>query len=365
MTAHAAVLAVRDLCNQGLAPDVFMPALLETLHELVPSYRNLFDWTDAEGALQRYFFEGPIDVGIAQRYFEIFHNSREIECMPVFASIAEQPRGVRGAVMLDQPVFYESALYREIWLPQGLHSRIEGIVRDGAGSLVGSLVLYRGPHDRRFRVEDERLLGQVLLYVANGLRLGGGATPEEALLPSPDPAQTAVVGMDGRLLYATPGFAGSLLAAQEGLSPASLNQPLERLLGGVIRLLGAGPAGSPGQSLVMANARGRWRLVALPLDACREPAAGSSGALLLTLRRLEPRHVALDRVLRSLPLTAGQARVARAVYAGLGQREIALQLGVAQATVVDHVRKIYLRLEVNSAAALRALVDRDIDRRAA
>ena len=45
---------------------VLVPALLEALHAVVPSYRNLFDWTDSQGRLLRYFIEGPIDAAVAQ-----------------------------------------------------------------------------------------------------------------------------------------------------------------------------------------------------------------------------------------------------------------------------------------------------------
>ena len=40
------------------------------MHGIIPSLRNLFDWTDAQGDLIRYYFEGPIDPRIAAHYFE-------------------------------------------------------------------------------------------------------------------------------------------------------------------------------------------------------------------------------------------------------------------------------------------------------
>ena len=51
-------------------------ALLEALHEIIPSAYNLFDWTDARGNLVRYFFEGPLNPEVTHRYFEEFHNRR-------------------------------------------------------------------------------------------------------------------------------------------------------------------------------------------------------------------------------------------------------------------------------------------------
>ena len=68
----------------------------EALHLLVPSCRNLFDWTDAQGRLLRYCIEGPIDVALARLYFDEFHNRREAEAMLPFQALSRLPAGVRG-----------------------------------------------------------------------------------------------------------------------------------------------------------------------------------------------------------------------------------------------------------------------------
>ena len=72
----------------------------------------------------------------------------------------------------------------------------------------------------------------------------------------------------------------------------------------------------------------------------------------------KPREVSVQRVLRSMPVTVGQASVCAALFAGQPQDEIARALGVATSTVVDHVRKLYCALDVSSLSELRALLDR-------
>lgn len=86
-------------------------------------------------------------------------------------------------------------------------------------------------------------------------------------------------------------------------------------------------------------------------------ATGQSMLVQATLERHEPYRVALTRALQRLPLTAGQATVCSALIQGQTQAQIALQLGVAPATVIDHVRKSYRALDVRSVLELRALVD--------
>ena len=80
------------------------------------------------------------------------------------------------------------------------------------------------------------------------------------------------------------------------------------------------------------------------------------------MRRLEPPRVALGRALRGLPLTPGQAAVCRGLYGRHTHAQVGQQLGVAAATVIDHVRKAYRTLDLNSAHELRALLDARIAR---
>ena len=77
------------------------------------------DW-DAYRSLVRYCVEGPIDAEIARLYFAEFHNRREAEAMPRFDSLRRAGAGVRSAAELDHAGFFRSALYNEIWRPQGL-----------------------------------------------------------------------------------------------------------------------------------------------------------------------------------------------------------------------------------------------------
>lgn len=82
----------------------------------------------------------------------------------------------------------------------------------------------------------------------------------------------------------------------------------------------------------------------------------------ITLRQLEPYVVALQRVLRRLPLTAGQLGVCAALYGGRTPGDIAHGQGIARSTVIDHMRKIYRELNVGSAWELRQRVDEEMHR---
>ena len=362
--------SLKALCGLGLHPEVLVPAFLEALHALVPSSRNLFDWTDEQGRLVRYFIEGPIDTRIAQLYFDEFHNRRETEVMPAFDSLSRCPAGIRRADELDHARFYASALYNEIWRPQGLRTRLEAVVRTADGRLLGSLVLYRGPGERRFSLLDERHVAAVLPAFAAGLVAAGVAVAHERHLPGREPPQTLLLTLDGKVCHASAGAERLLLMAAGGASRDRLSRPLLQLGEPMVPML---LLRLRERAATMATSEGRAAATLAPPpsivhetpagqfvargELLRPAQAGAEPLAQLTLQRLEPHRVALDRALRALPISAGQMAVCRGLYAGLTQAEIGRRLCVAPATVVDHARKAYRALGIGSQAALRELVN--------
>ncbi len=370
MKSTRAIAALRALCSLKLHPEVLVPALLEALHSLVPSSRNLFDWTDAQGRLVRYFIEGPIDAEIARLYFTEFHNRREAEAMPAFHTLRRMPAGLRSADELDHEGFYRSALYNEIWRPQGFRTRLEAVLRARDGGLLGSLVLYRGPGDPRFDAQDEQHLAAVLPAFAAALQAHGPAQADDRHVPSPEPPETLLLTLDGELCHSSPGAQRLLLLAEGGITQERLLQAPQTLGGQLLRMLLA--------RLRERAQAGPAQLLAPPPSITHETAAGqfvASGVLLqpqnssaaplaqVTLRRLEPHRVALERALRSLALTPGQMAVCRELYRGASHAQIGQVLGVAPATVIDHVRKVYQTLDMRSAQELRAVLDARLDSR--
>jgi DNA-binding CsgD family transcriptional regulator len=366
-----ALNAMHALCRAGWRAEVFVPALLEALHSVIPSARNLFDWTDETGHLLRYFIEGPVDTSVAQLYFDEFHNRKETACMPAFHSLRQMPMGVRGAAELNHPAFFASALYNEVWRPQGLHSRIEGVVRSRSGRLLGSLVLYRGKGEVPFAERDERLLAAVLPLVADALdreHQTGEAYTLDLHVGSLEPPETVVFDGSVQVLHATEGLERLLMLADDGLSRDALRRTLaERLQKLFGRLIGqmmerasradGASATSPWPSLTIMNPFGRFDAHgSLLRPACTGPQSAPP-LLQIVVRRLEPRSVALHRVMRALPISVGQTAVCAALYAGTTQTEIARRIGVTPTTVVDHVRKLYRALEVNGSAELREMLD--------
>ena len=351
------IARVRALCALGLPGEQLIPALLEALHGVIPSARNLFDWTDAQGNLVRYYFEGPIDHEINRHHFEEFYNRREREAMPGFRQAVTGRAVIHSAAEIDNAAFYRSALYNEIWRPQGLHSRIEAIVRGARSRPLGSLVLYREGGDPAFTRTDEELLAAAVPYVARALE-ADGALPRDYVLRRDRRAQLSL-SPDGALLHVSQDAHKLLLLAHGGITPEDASRPpcandypTLRLL--VAQLRRHEGLSRTGVTLTVENVWGRFLFDAEPLLAVGDAAPS---LIHVAIEQQEPRAVALRRALDALPLSVTQKEVCALLRAGHTQGEIASAMGIAPSTVADHVRKIYEKLDVHTTHELTQLLD--------
>jgi DNA-binding CsgD family transcriptional regulator len=357
MKNAAAVAYVRELCLLGLACELLVPALLQALHRVIPSACNLFDWVDADGSIRRYCFEGPIDHAVAKLYFEEFHNRREAEAMPLYRDVIAGPVTIRSAQELDNRRFFESALYHEIWRPQNLHYRLEAIVRGRDAVPLGSLVLYRARGDRIFDRSDERMLRTLVPYIARGLQMGR----EQPVGFVASGRQSALVNLDatGRIVHLSRSAHKLLLLAHGDVSPATAavapqGERFPTLAMMHRNLLRQGCAQEAACALTLTNSWGRFVFRGDRLD----PVGPEQGAVFgITIEHLVPREVhALDRI-EAMPLSIAQKKVCALALRGMSRPQIALHLGVRESTVVDHLRKVYTKLDIHSVDELRARLD--------
>lgn len=356
MKQSSRIASIRALCSLGMPGEQLIPALLEQLHHVIPSSRNLFDWTDSGGNLVRYFFEGQIDPAIARLYFEEFHNKREAEAMDTFRDTVTGRATVRSAAELENRDFFRSALYNEIWRPQGLHTRLEAIVKASSGRPLGSLVLYRGPGDAAFTTEETRLLADLIPYVARGLETE--TTMALDFVARRERRAVLTLAANGSLTHVSDDAHKMLLLSHGGITPRSAGAVPQARDFATLGLLAEQIRGHEHASrrvvaLTVDNAWGRFVFEAQPLA----PTGGGAPAIHVNIQHQEPRAVAWRRALSGLQLSIAQTEVCALMRAGYTQAQIAAALSIAPSTVADHVKKIYNRLDVHSVRELCARVD--------
>jgi DNA-binding CsgD family transcriptional regulator len=362
MKRAAELAGLRSLSAMGLPAEVFIPALLEMLHGVIPSLRNLFDWVDPRGNLVRYYFEGPIDQAVAAHYFEEFHNRREGEVMPTFHQAVHGRSVIRSAQELENPAFYRSALYNEIWRPQGLHTRLEAVVKGSDDRPLGSLVLYRGKGERSFTRDDEALLEPVARYVARGLEVPSATLMAGDFVSRRDRRAMLSLGRDGELLHLSADALKMLLLSHGGVTPDNVSRSPRREDFPTLSMLWQHHVRSTGLStdnvtLTVENAWGRFVYEGAPMQAL---AAGLPPLIHVNIHQQEPRGLRLRRVIEELPLSPAQREVCVLLHTGRATADIAASLDIAPSTVADHVKKIYARLDVHSVRELSARINQQL-----
>ena len=255
-----------------------------------------------------------------------------------------------------------SALYNEIWRPQGLHTRIEAIVKDSGGQTLGSLVLYRAPGDPGFRRDDEQLLTQASVYIARGLQAGLQAMPPGDFANATRRRASLNLGPRGELVHLSTEALKLLMLAHGGVTPETVTRSPRREDFGTLNLLwqhherGRGMS-REGLSLTIENAWGRF---IFDSDTMAPVDTGDRPVIHVGIQHFEPRVVAVRRSLDPLPLSPAQREVCALLRQGCSPSEISAVLSVAPSTVADHLRKIYAKLEVHSAGELASRL-RDLE----
>jgi DNA-binding CsgD family transcriptional regulator len=145
-----------------------------------------------------------------------------------------------------------------------------------------------------------------------------------------------------------------LLLAHGGVTPESVSISPRREEFATLNLLwqhherGRGMS-REGLALTIENAWGRFIFESDPMAPL---SAGEAPLIHVAIQHLEPRAVAVRRALDRLPLSSAQREVCALLQQGHSQAEVAAALCVAPSTVADHVRKIYVKLDVHSVGEL-------------
>jgi DNA-binding CsgD family transcriptional regulator len=250
--------------------------------------------------------------------------------------------------------FRETGLYRDHWNAFGVHRQLVGPLRH-SGELVGYFALGRSRSEVDFSEDDPDLVEAIRLRAERALTsfTSLGSSPLATTIDTlaqvfPYPA--FLMGSTGRLEWMSDEGALRLSIESARFSSALLvrgNRALEVLLGQA-RILLADPSRDVEPTLrSLGILRAREQL------AVRWFSEDGRRRLLLAFVSAAGELRGATQRMRPLPgLGAVQSKVASLAAAGHSVLNIALQLGVSEATIRTHLRRVYLKLGVHGRAEL-------------
>lgn len=346
MKRAAEIAHFRQLCCLGIDPQTVMPSVLTALHGLIGSNSNSFYWAAHNGDIANVYMEQLMPKDILANFFAEFLNNpnREFSALDLRKYL---PTGqvVGNTAKVFPKSFLCSDVYNLIWRPQSRKHMLWARVRDAQGRANG-VTLSRVVGDAEFTDHDEQLLTQLVPYLAHALN-APIRTPAQ-LVDSGDSA-VVVVNQNGKVEHeSADGRRLLLLAAHARLAPGAIDwyrdSHMTSLIESILARLKAVTIGRSTAPPVIErqNPWGKFVLRAYPMDSI------DAGPIVIVIERHVPFKLKLLNTMQSLPLSAKQKEVCLLLTEGSSYQHLAERLGVRPNTIIDHVRKIYDKLDVRS-----------------
>lgn len=342
---------LRRLAGLGLPPQAAAVAMLDALHEVVPSAFNRLGFCDGRLDIVDAYCENPEGFRFLRYYFEEVDG--RVDYWPSVRSCLARGPGVGYYLPWQTPAFYRSEYYNVVERALGSHHQIDVTIGDQA-RVYGSMVLARARRDP-FTAEDARLLAQVAPYFAHAL----SAPPCTAEPGDAAEVAAAVIDRKGHVRLADTEYGRLSWMMAGGRSDPGIaarhratNDIVAVLASRLVAIDEGNEASVP--SLLMTNAWGTFRVRADWLHG----ADGEKSLIRILVTYRAPRAAWMARQLHRVGLTPRLSQVCERLLAGDSQASIADALGLSQVTVNEYVQAVYGHFAVNNRMALGAAVRR-------
>ncbi|WP_028990329.1 helix-turn-helix transcriptional regulator [Thermithiobacillus tepidarius DSM 3134] len=325
-----------------------MPELLRTLHELVQSNFNAFFWHDAHHRL-------------CNLYSEIAVLYQQIACLgpgpalaaPMLPLVPVAGEGGPGSPKTTQ--ILERRGHAVLIAAAGEYSILQARLQQQEGGL-GTLNLYRKSRLAPFTRRDAELIADILPYAAKSLQ----ARPGGHELDWVDSGQSGMIVCepDGRIRFICPqGQKLLYLAMHADTQSVPPSMPdnfftlpsLAPLFRGWRQQLSDPGLPMPIPMARHHNAWGGFVFRAYWLPGSR---LDDSSLVGIMVHFQEPQQLQWLRAVKRLPLSLKQKEVCLLLARGCSKGEIAEFLHVSVHTAVDHIRKIYGKLDIHNRVEL-------------
>ncbi|HME25930.1 MAG TPA: helix-turn-helix transcriptional regulator [Acetobacteraceae bacterium] len=356
MKQSAVAAYIRQLCSLGLGGKAIMPELFRALHDAIPSHLNVFMYADRHGEYADVYSEYPKFLELNVQFLSEFVDGAD--GVPSFAECLRTRFGVEAnETVFPGEGFLRSDYYNLIYRPQGAHLPLQAAVRDRSGRALGAILVYRAPGDPRYSPEEMRLMASFLPHIAHGMQ----SRPELSVATSESEDRgLLIVQPPADVLYASP-QARSLahfalnrapdVEGERGLD-AALLPVLSRLCVNLRDAFTGRAAPPPTTSL-----QSPWGLFTLRAYWLESLQPQENGLVGITIERREPMSLRLLRSMRVSGLTGRQRELCLLLFDGLSIPAAAKRLRISKHTVVDHLKKIYLKLDVHNRDELRSKLE--------
>ncbi len=352
---------LQQVCSLGLQWQQVMPTILETLHDIVPSYGNTFLAANPHGDVVDIYDESPDAPSILPVYADSFLNRKEREVFVGWRNAGDFRSAVDfdRLMTVDRPRFLRHAFYHEVLKPVGFFYGAHVALREGS-ELRGYVQFKRNKRGGRYARAELRRIDWAARFINHAL--APVARQGDGTLYSPDVSKQGLIIADARGRIQHLSSTARRLISLSCLSPVSkLRRSLESVEGSqlpdALASLCATASAIANDALVaeppsrvLRNAWGEFHFHAYMLEpSCNEVSDPLVG---ISVTWFKPIAAKVLGAVKPYGLSMRQIQTCVLLAMGLSAGEIAGRLGVRESTVVSHRKEIYNRVGVNNRAEL-------------
>jgi DNA-binding CsgD family transcriptional regulator len=270
-----------------------------------------------------------------------------VEDVLLFRDIARSEPGVDSLHHATGACPARSARYREFLAPQGYDDELRAAFRTGPRTW-GVVSMFRDRGRPAFTAREAEILRQVGPAIAVALR--GFATMSVITPGDPDSPGTALYDAACRLL-SFDDQAHHWLSEIAGDDWRDVRPALTPVVAAVARapMVAAGRERGPASSRVQAPS-GQWIYVQA---SCLSMPDGSPGPIAVTIGPAKSSQMA-PIIIEAYGLTPREQQITQAVARGMSNQDIAVALHLSPHTVRDHLKAIFVKLNVGTRGELAA-----------
>lgn len=342
---------IQQLCCSGLDSESVIPAVLNTLHDYVPSYANAYIWCNRNAEIVNLYDERPEATDLLPLYFNEFYDRTERD---VFTSWRQHIRLSNEAADFDTLLtvprrhFLRHEFYGDFLRQLDFYWGAHLVVRE-AGQPAGVLVLHRTKKDKPFSAAEIRLLNRLGGFLAHAVRCSDRqrhpwvGTEDQGIIITSDSGRIEWLSKRARQLLFLQRYPQANAETLSRTEAASLPDQVRRLCG---RLAQHSSGGLLEQPPVWYDSN-RWGQFCFRLGRL-DPSIDGDGKISITLELQQPLPVRLISKVSKLPLTAREMQIGVLMALGTSNVNIADKLNMSEHTAISHSRAVYQKLGVQN-----------------
>ena len=349
---------LEQLAHMGLPEQIFVPALLQELHHVIPSRINTFCWQDSDEKLNNIYDES-LNTTVISHFINAMSSSGTDKYTQTTQWVSTLDKVTTTAEFYGKCP-YVAEFYKDILLPMGYqNSCFVPVICPDTAKRYGVLMLHRKRRDGDFSAEECDYLEFVAKIIVMGCK-----QPTASNVHTLDGWEQGMLLVDskGKLQHGCK-MGLKLLAMASSSQFNQANDKIPDDLGNFDGLFDLIKTISENgihhlhnaidPTLTIANAWGEFKLRAFLINDLDGKRSNQIG---LNICWQEPFVLKLFHRIKTLSLTPRQETVGLFYAAGEPLQVIADKLGISLHTVKEHIKNICDRLDIKTRADLIALI---------